>query len=80
MSNQEKATAISIIEKIRKAGGDEALKAFLDSKGEDMPALKLTSKEMELLKGGANSVGAQVIPIIIQTHLFGGLPSPHKVR
>ena len=44
--------ASSIINKIHKVGGDEALKRFFDSKGEDFPPIKLTSREMEFLKGG----------------------------
>jgi len=44
--------ASNIITKIHKVGGDEALKRFFDSKGEDFPPIKLTSQEMEFLKGG----------------------------
>lgn len=48
----ERQMASSILTKIHKVGGDEALIRFFDSKGEDFPAIKLTSKEMSFLKGG----------------------------
>ncbi len=44
--------AKSIFSKIHAAGGDEACRAFVESKGAEMPAVELSSEEMEALKGG----------------------------
>lgn len=42
----------SILSKIHNASGEEGLKKFISSKGEDMPPIKLTDEEMKYLKGG----------------------------
>ncbi|MBL4571675.1 MAG: hypothetical protein JKY86_01190 [Gammaproteobacteria bacterium] len=47
-----KELQMSIIKKIQSAGGDTAVETFLSSEGQDLPAIKLTDKELEILGGG----------------------------
>ena len=44
--------ATGIIEKMKKAGGIEALKTFIETEGKEFPPMKLSGAEMEVLKGG----------------------------
>jgi hypothetical protein len=52
LTEKEKQLFVGIAHKIERAGGHEARVKFLQSHGEDMPAIKLSSQEMALMKGG----------------------------
>jgi len=48
-------TLTGILKKVYDAGGEPALVAFIETKGKDLPAIKLTKKEMEFLKAGKSA-------------------------
>ena len=52
IKEKDKKTVVGILKKVYDAGGEPAVIAFCDSKGKDMPAIKLTDKELGLLNGG----------------------------
>ncbi len=53
MNTNAKEVFDGIVKKIQDMGGEEAVTAFRNSKGADLPAVKLSSDEMALLKGGS---------------------------
>ena len=66
--------AEGIFEKVEKAGGKAALQRCIESGGTDIPAIKLTPKEMELLNGGLKaSFGDVCAGVCAVTAVWGSI-------
>ncbi len=55
ITKENEALLSGLLKKIYDAGGEAALKEFISSKGESFPPMKVSNKELELLKGGKAS-------------------------